>query len=131
MTGVSTLACSCLTGDIEAAVWAYLSHWHTGFERAAPRARILAGLRAAGLLPETVHDREFRAICAHLVEAHHLPICTTSRGGYYVGRTREEIDASVRDLRARALAILQRANILETTRPSGQLALPMLSGEGE
>ena len=54
-------------------------------------------------------DREVRLTVAHLVTDHHICICTTSAGGYFLASNYSEFDHAHRELMARIKALSRRA----------------------
>ena len=56
-----------------------------------------------------LNDREVRSIVAHLVTDHHVCICTTSNGGYFLAETREEFKHAHGELISRIKKLSRRA----------------------
>lgn len=80
--------------------------------------KIMATLPTGGKNPITykliawrtkISEREVRAIVAHLVTDHHICICTTSNGGYFLASNYEEYDHAYRELLSRVRALSRRA----------------------
>ena len=99
--------------------------------------KILDTLPMGGDLPITyksiawstgINKREVRSIVAHLVTDHHICICTTSSGGYFLATTHEEFDEAHRELISRVKKLSKRAKGLrlgynENVRRDEQLTL--------
>jgi len=99
--------------------------------------KILDTLPEGGLNPRTyksiawstnIKEREVRAIVAHLVTDHHICICTTSSGGYFLATTYEEYNEAHRELISRIKKLSKRAKGLrlgynENVRRDEQLTL--------
>lgn len=96
-------------------IWDWMISHHAGEIHAAPRAAILAAYNQFHVLKLT--DRKFRQLISDLVLECHLPICPTSANGYFVSRYQSELEHGIAELKARALAILERQRALEQARP--------------
>jgi len=113
----------------ETHVRAYLYTHHYGRANAAPRHRILEGLKEAwphGTL--ALEDREFRAILAQLRHKN-VPVGGTSRDGVYVAASREELQPIIADYRAKAADLVVEANILDRISFEQEPVLPGMRGK--
>ena len=97
------------------AVWQFLRHHYVGRDRACTRDKILEHYNEDARAP--LADRDFREIVSTLVSTYRKPICTLSRGGYFVAHEQEEIAGAVSELRVRAQRLLSRASALAVTDP--------------
>lgn len=104
--------------DQEQAVYDMLLAHNIGHERAEPRAIILQRWQTYHAIKHgKLDDRGLRQVVADLVTHFSKPICTSSVGGYFIGRTPDELDDAVRDLESKATTILERARVLRKTLP--------------
>ena len=57
--------------------------------------------------------RKVRALIAHLVDDHHLPICSTSANGFWMARNWADIDRTTAHLGSRMIEIQRRIDGLK------------------
>jgi hypothetical protein len=96
-------------------VWDWLVSHCAGRDNAKPRVEILMSYNTFHVCKLT--DRKFRQLVSDLVLHFHLPVCPTSADGYYVARYQSELNHGIAELKARALAILERQHALEQAWP--------------
>jgi hypothetical protein len=96
-------------------VWDWLVAKCAGKTNAQPRATLIASYNHFHI--PKLSDRKFRQLVSDLVLQFHLPVCPTSADGYYVARYQPELEHGIAELKARAIALLDRQHALEQARP--------------
>jgi len=100
---------------LQASLWKFLLEYFIGPENGASREKVLARYNAWH--SSQIIDRDFREVVSDLVVNFKKPICTSPSGGYYVARTPDELDISIRYLEKTGGAFFERARSLKEAIP--------------
>lgn len=96
-------------------VWDWLVAKCAGRTNAQPRTVLLESYNHYHI--PKLSDRKFRQLVSDLVLQFHLPVCPTSADGYFVARYPSELAHGIAELKARAVALLERQRALEQAMP--------------